>query len=121
MGPKSSSALIGPCWQVAPLPFLLTLCFLNRYFQLSKDLKILQKALSITLARLLHPPSWCLGASCAPCSCGEGSWCWPVAWASPVPFWAWPVTFQPPVSSSWLQPEAAGALLPVLEFGGGEA
>lgn len=118
MGPKPPTALISPCRWVAPLLSLLAPCFLNSHFQLPKDPKIPQEALSIALAQVLHPLSWCLGASHAPCSCGEGPWRWLVAWASPVPFWASPVPFQPSVSSSWLQPEAAGALLPVLEFGG---
>lgn len=117
-GPKPPTALIGPCRWVAPLLSLLAPCFLNRYFQLPKDPKISQEAFSFALAQPLHPPSRCLGASCAPCSCGEGACCWLVSWASPVPFWASPVPFQPSVSSSWLQPEVAGALLPVLQFGG---
>lgn len=113
MGPKPPTALVGPCRWVAPLLSLLT-----PRFQLPKDPKISQEAPSIALAQLPHPPSWCLGASRALCSCGEGPWCWLVAWAPPVPFWASPVPFQPSVSSSWLQPEAAGALRPVPASGG---
>lgn len=109
-GPKAPPAFNGPCWWVAPLLSLLTLCFPNRHFHLPRDPKIPQAALSMALAQILHPPFQLLGTNHVPCSCGEGPWCWLGTRASPVPF-------QLSVSSLWLHPEAAGALFPVAEFG----
>lgn len=86
-------------------------CFPNRPFHLPRHPKIPQAGLSHAFGSdPAYPPSGLSGTNHVPRSRREGRWWWLGTRASPVPF-------QPSVSSSWLHPEASGALLRVAEFG----
>lgn len=67
--PLVGSTSTVPAWPTLP-----------RHFHLPKDP---QNSPGSSLHLLM---SWCTGASHAPCSCGEGPCCWPMAWISSVHF-----------------------------------